>query len=50
MRGRLRGMQLGIHLLQRETARSTAMRYWRQVGAVSLFADEAAVATYSVLS
>ena len=31
-----------IHLLLRETARSAAMRYWRQVGAVSV---EAAVAT-----
>ena len=34
----------GIHLLLKETARSAAMRYWRQVGAVSV---EAAVATYS---
>ena len=35
-----------IHLLLQETARSAAMRYWRQVeaGAVSV---EAAVATYS---
>ena len=32
----------GIHLLLKETARSAAMRYWRQVGAVSV---EAAVAT-----
>ena len=33
-----------IHLLLREAARCAAIRYWRQVGAVSV---EAAVATYS---
>ena len=33
-----------MHLLLREAARCAAMRYWRQVGAVSV---EAAIATYS---